>query len=260
MPGVHYGCGWVLPWPFFLMSAWFCPEDSGQNLSQTPGGVTCQKASRQMGGRITALKVQKRNRQRVNVYIDNRFAFGLAAIEAIQLKVDQVLNDAEILRLKNKDQVESAHERALNFLSYRPRSIAEVHRYLSEKQFDTPTIDQIITRLSQAGLLDDEAFAHYWLENRDTFKPRASRALRYELGQKGIATVIIDDLLADYDENDAAYRAALPQAQKLARKHNIDTFRSKLLAFLKRRGFSFDVAHDAVNRLLAELSEKGVDT
>jgi regulatory protein len=235
---------------FLFISARFCSE----LLDGPPIG------KKQVSGQITALRVQKRNRQRVNVYIDDRFAFGLAAIEAIQLKVGQVLTDAEILRLKNKDQVELARERTLNFLSYRPRSVAEVRRYLTEKKFDTAAIDQVIARLGQAGLLDDEAFARYWLENRDTFKPRGSRALRYELNQKGIATSIIDDLLTDYDENDAAFRAALPRAQKLAQRHDADTFRSKLLAFLKRRGFSFDVARDTVNKLLAELGEKGVDT
>jgi regulatory protein len=217
-------------------------------------------------GRITALKVQKRNRQRVNVYIDGHFAFGLAAIEAIQLKVGQSLSAAEIARLKERDQGEMAHERALNFLSYRPRSIAEVRRYLIQKGFDTPTIDHVIARLSRAGLLDDEAFARYWLENRDTFRPRANRALRYELSQKGVAATIIDDLLADHDESDAAYRAALPQAQKLARQHDVDTFRSKLLAFLRRRGFSYDIARETVERLLADfepgrtgLGEEGAD-
>jgi regulatory protein len=215
---------------------------------------------RKVSGRITALKVQKRNRQRVNVYIDDRFAFGLAAIEAMRLKVGQQLDAAEIARLKEKDQVEVARERALNFLSYRPRSIAEVRRYLTQKKFNTPTIDQVIARLSRAGLLDDEAFAQYWLENRDSFKPRGSRALRYELRQKGIATSIIDDLLADYDESDAAYRAALSQAQKLARRYDVDAFRSKLLAFLKRRGFSFDIARDAVDRLLADFDGTGSRT
>jgi regulatory protein len=213
-----------------------------------------------VSGRITALKVQKRNRRRVNVYIDDRFAFGLAAIEAARLKVGQHLSAAEIARLKEKDQAEVAYDRALNFLSYRPRSIAEVRRYLAKKQFDASTIDEVSARLRRADLLDDEAFARYWLENRDSFKPRSSRALRYELRQKGVAASIIDDLLSDYDEVDAAYRAALPRVQKLARKHDVDTCRSKLVAFLNRRGFSFHIARDTVDRLLAELSEEGADT
>ncbi len=205
-----------------------------------------------MSGQITALKFQKRNRERVNVHIDGSFAFGLAVMEAVQLKVGQQLSEAEIARLKKKDQAQVAFERALKFLSYRPRSVAEMQRYLAEKKFDAPVIEQALERLSQLELLDDEAFARYWLENRDSFKPRGCRALRYELRQKGIADVIIEDLLADYDESEAAYRAALSQARKLARRHDVQVFRTKLLAFLSRRGFAFDVARDAVDRMLSE--------
>jgi regulatory protein len=213
-----------------------------------------------MGGRITALKVQKRNRRRVNVHIDGRFAFGLAALEAMRLKIGQHLSAEDIARLKEKDQSEVAYDRALNFLSYRPRSVAEVRSRLTEKGYDPTTIDEVIARLSRAGLLDDVAFARYWLENRDTHKPRGSRALQYELRQKGVADAVIADLLADYDESDAAYRAALPQAHKLARRNDIDTLRSKLVAFLNRRGFSFGIARDTVDRLLKELQEEGAET
>ena len=210
-----------------------------------------------MAGQITELKVQKRNPQRVNVYVNGHFAFGLAAIEAVRLKVGQHLTDAEIARLQEKDQVQIAYERALDFLSYRPRSVAEMQRYLAGKKFDTPTIDAVVARLSRAGLLDDRAFVQYWLENRDSFKPRGRRALRYELYQKGVADALIDELLADYDEVDAAYRAALSQAQKLVRRQSdVDTFRSKLLAFLNRRGFPFYVARDTVDRLMAELGDE----
>jgi regulatory protein len=209
-----------------------------------------------VGSQITALEVQKHNRQRVNVYLDGHFAFGLAAIEAIQLQVGQHLSAAEIACLKKKDRIEIAHGRALKFLSYRPRSVAEMQRYLTGKEFDAHTIEQVIARLSRADLLNDEAFARYWLENRDSFRPRGSRALRYELRQKGIANSTIDDLLADYDESDAAYRAALSQARKLARHHDVQVFRAKLLAFLNRRGFSSYVARETVNKLLAELSEE----
>lgn len=215
----------------------------------------------QVSGRITALKFQKRNQQRVNVHIDGRFAFGLAAIEAMRLKIGQYLSAAEIARLKEGDQVAIAYDRALSFLSYRPRSVAEVRRRLTEKQFDAQAIDEVIARLSRARLLDDEAFARYWLENRDAFKPRGSRALRYELRQKGVADSVIDVLLTDYDESDAARRAALTQAHKLTRQcdYDIDVRRSKLLAFLNRRGFPFDIARDAVEGLLIESGEERTD-
>jgi regulatory protein len=77
-----------------------------------------------MAGTITALRFQKRNKNRVNVYLDGQFAFGLVAIEAARLRVGQTLSDNDVARLQMRDEVERAYERALNFLSYRPRSEA----------------------------------------------------------------------------------------------------------------------------------------
>jgi len=70
---------------------------------------------------------------------------------------------------------------------------------------------------------------------------------------------ILERNIGRFDESDAAYRAALPQAQKLARQCDIDILRSKLLAFLDRRGFSFEIARETVNRLSKELGEEGAD-
>ncbi|MEA3377684.1 MAG: RecX family transcriptional regulator, partial [Chloroflexota bacterium] len=124
---------------------------------------------------ITALTFQKHNKDRVNVYLDGQFAFGLAAIEAARLRVGQKLSDDEVVELQTKDQIERAYERALNYLSYRPRSEAEVRRSLGKKDVEEAVIDAVIGRLKRAGLLDDREFAKYWVDNRARFNPRGFR-------------------------------------------------------------------------------------
>jgi regulatory protein len=202
-----------------------------------------------MAGTITALVAQKKNKDRVSIYLDGKFAFGLAAIEAIRLKRGQVLSDADIDRLRGLDEVEKAHERALHFLSFRPRSEAEVRRNLKDGEFAPDAIDQAIDRLKRAGLVDDHTFVQYWLENRGQFSPRSARALKYELRQKGIDAETIDEALraAAHDEDEAAFRAALPQARRLARL-GAREFKQKLSAHLARRGFGYEVAGEAVRR------------
>jgi regulatory protein len=153
-----------------------------------------------MAGTITALVAQKRNKERVNVYLDGEFAFGLALIEALKLHKGQQLSDDDIARLKALDEIEVAHDRALNFLSYRPRSSEEVRRNLHQKEFAEQTIETVIERLTGAGLLDDAAFARYWVDNRERFEPRSRRALRYELRQKGVPDAAIQAALGDLDE------------------------------------------------------------
>jgi len=207
-----------------------------------------------MAGTITALVAQKRNKERVNIYLDGEFAFGLAMIEALKLHKGQKLSDEDIARLQALDEIEKAHERALNYLSYRPRSVDEVRRNLSEK-YPEPAIEMVLERLERAGLLDDQAFARFWVENRDQFKPRSERALRYELRQKGIDDADIDLALEALDEADAARRAADDQVRRY-RHADEETFRKRMSDFLARRGFSYGIIRDVVDQLWDERSSQ----
>lgn len=212
-----------------------------------------------MAGTITALRFQKRNKDRVNVYLDGRFAFGLAAIEAACLEVGQALSDTDIARLQKQDEVECAYERALNFLSYRPRSEAEVRRNLSKKNVEKEFIDPVVERLTQAGLLDDQEFARYWVENRLQFKPRGARAIRQELWEKGVSDAIISQVLAGFDEEAAAREVAEKGAHRLAHLEPRD-FRRKLQSHMARRGFSFAVIEPLIEEMIETRCKASFDT
>jgi regulatory protein len=143
-------------------------------------------------GTITALTAQKRNNDRINVFLDGAFAFGLAAVVAAHLRVGQSLTPATITSLQEEDSVEKAKEKALNFITYRPRSVAEVERKLRDKGFDESVTTRVVERLQAVDLLDDMAFARYWVEQRETFKPRSRLALQQELREKGVARSVIE--------------------------------------------------------------------
>ena len=214
-----------------------------------------------MAGTITALVAQKKNKDRVNVYLDGKFAFGLAAIEAIKLRRGQTLSDEDIARLRDVDDVEKAHDRALHFLSFRPRSESEVRRNLKDAGVAPAAIEAALARLQRAGLVDDRAFARYWLENRGQFSPRSARALKAELWRKGVAADIVDETLeaTAHDEAEAAFQAASPRARRLA---NLDAreFKQKLGAFLARRGFNYEVAAEAVRRAWEEVGARDTES
>ncbi len=202
-----------------------------------------------MAGTITALRFQKRNKDRVNVYLDGQFAFGLTAIEAVRLRVGQMLSDDDVARLQVQDEVERAYERALYFLSYRPRSEAEVRRNLRKKNVEDRVAEVVVERLTRTGLLDDQEFARYWVESRLQFNPRGVRALRHELRQKGISDPVITDTLADFNEEAAARKAAEAGVRRLACLEGRD-FRRRLGAYLARRGFPYAMIGPLVEEML----------
>lgn len=209
-------------------------------------------------GKITALEVQKRNKERVNVYIDGEFAFALSLIEAARLHKGQSLNEAEIVTLRDEDEVIKAVDTAVNFISFRPRSIHEVRRNLAEKDVPEAVIDMAVERLSTLGYVDDFAFARYWIENRESFKPLSPAALRQELQQKGVVRDIIDEVLSDLNADDAAYRAALTQVRRIRTKDRRE-FKRKLGAFLQRRGFSFSTVRSVTTRIIEDLETQTAD-
>lgn len=188
---------------------------------------------------ITALKAQKKNPNRINVYLDGEFAFGLARIVAAWLRIGQKLSEEDIARLKQQDTLEVAYQRGLLILSYRPRSIAEVQKKLSEQGFEPTVVDASIQRMKENGFLGDEQFARDWVENRATFRPRSKRMLAMELRQKGVAEEAIQQALSEtQDEESLAYQSAVQYARKIAGK-DWETFRKRLGAYLLRRGFSY---------------------
>jgi regulatory protein len=207
-----------------------------------------------MAGKITALKFQKKNRDRVSVHIDGRFALGVPAIVAATLKSGQHLSDAEIEALRGRGTLEGAYSRALNYLSYRPRSQAEVTTYLEGRGASGSQIDDIVERLERAGLLDDQEFARYWVENREQFRPRGPRALRYELRGKGIRDKDIDAALKSVDAPASAYKASRRRAEQLS---HLDkrSFIRKLVEYLARRGFDYGVAREVSERHWAERTD-----
>jgi regulatory protein len=201
--------------------------------------------------KVTALKIQKRNPNRLNVHLDGEFAFGIARIVGAWLTVGQELSSEKIAELQGKDQFEVALQRAYHFLSYRPRSAAEVTKNLEKHETPEEIIEKVIARLEKNGQVNDLRFAKQWVENRSTFRPRGSFALRVELRQKGVPDRFIDLAVAHIDEEQLAYEAGKLKASKY-RTDDENVFRRKLSGFLSRRGFPYDVIHSVVQKIWNE--------
>jgi regulatory protein len=202
-------------------------------------------------GKITAIEPQARHANRFNLFVDHQFVLGVSAILAAKLRVGQTIDDAEFKQLEAEEAFETAHEKALRFLEPRPRSSMEIKQHLLKKKIAPDVAERVIARLTDAGLLDDAAFAKYWVENREQFKPRAARALRFELKRKGLATTDIAEAVGAIDESESAYRAGLARAKRW-RELERREFMEKLSAFLIRRGFAYEVAKTAAKRLWDE--------
>jgi regulatory protein len=148
---------------------------------------------------------------------------------------------------------------AFRFLSFRPRSEAEVRRRLT-RRFPAELVDRVVQALRNKKYLDDEEFARRWRLNRERFHPRGRRLLQRELSRFGVARGVIDQALLGLEEEENAYQAGLKLAIRLISKDcTQEDLSRKLYPYLQRRGFGYSLARDTVDRLWLELAPQPLD-
>lgn len=142
----------------------------------------------------------------------------------------------------------SAYDVAVRYLGSRPRSVAEIKRHLRSKRFEDEAQDQAIDQLRAQRYIDDEAFARYWVEQRERFRPKGDRALVSELLGKGVARETIDVVLGDAAPDAEVTRARDAIRRPLSRWLTLEEGerKRKIHAYLAGRGFSYDTIDEVL--------------
>jgi len=205
---------------------------------------------------ITALEPQNRNPDRINVFLDGEFTFGVSRFVGAWLSVGQKLDETKTKSLISADEKERALQSALHYIGYRQRTETEVIKKLEKLDFPQEIVKSVMAELREKKYVDDNEFATQWVELRSESKPRSKRFIQFELTKKGISGDIVDAALENSpDDLDMAIRLG----QKYIYRYsaiNEDEFRKKLTGVLSRRAFSYSVVKDTLDELLRIRKEK----
>ena len=209
--------------------------------------------------KITSISVQQRDKNRVNVSIDGkyRFSLDLSQVTELGIRVGNEYTEAELADLENESQFGKLYMRALEYSLMRPHSQHELSQYLYRKTRDTRTkegairkgvskvlTERVYARIIEKGYVDDEAFARYWVENRQLRKGISKRKLQAELASKGVDRSIVDSLLVETERTDEEVIQKI--IEKKASRYDDE---QKLIAYLARQGFSYDDIKQALETL-----------
>jgi len=203
--------------------------------------------------KVTGLKKRRSRGKRVDVFLDGKLAFNMLTEVAMKegLKVGQELSESRLDILADLDRDQRCLNAATRYLRYRPRSEAEIRQRLQHHGFDKDCTEKTIVKLKEQGLVDDIAFARFWKDNREAFSPRSQRLTKLELRRKGLVGDIVEQVIGEVDDSDSAYRAALLKARRISTLDYPD-FRRRLAEHLGRRGFSYDVIKETVEKVWKE--------
>lgn len=213
--------------------------------------------------RVTALKIQTRDPNRVNVFIDGKYRLSLeiAQVADLGLKVNTEYSEAELKAFEDESQYGKLYARSLEYVLMRPRSQREMRDYLYRKTRDTRTktgnirqgvskelTERVFQRLLDRGYLDDEKFARFWVENRQLRKGISLRKITAELQSKGISPEVTASM---YTESE---RSELDELRKVvAKKAYRYSDQKKLMAYLAQQGFRYDDIKTVLNETSEEV-------
>ena len=142
--------------------------------------------------------------------------------------------------MTDSDSLQDCLNAAYYYLSYRPRSEAEIRQWLHKRGFTSEVAEKVIGKLREQNLSDDFKFAQFWTENRLSFRPKSKRLIAKELRDKKVAAEIIEQVTEDIDDEEIAYK--LGSNRMLALAHlDYPAFYRRLSSYLAYRGFRYEV-------------------
>jgi len=195
--------------------------------------------------RITHIETQKHRKNRINIYLDGAFAFGVDREVLLRhpLHEGDEIQESTVETIRLAEEKIGAKKKALRLLSHRAQSVWELKKKLREKNYSEKTIGQIIEDFTGVGLLDDAKFASNYVHSRMIQRPVGKRLLKHELLSKGIheeqAQKAVNAGYGDRTEVEVA-RNLIQKRITQYRKED-PKLKKKLSDFLFRRGFDWDV-------------------
>lgn len=196
--------------------------------------------------RISKIETQKKNRDRVSVYIDGEYRFGLTKSLALKydLAEDQEITEEEIKNVLYQAEKEKIRERAFRLLNFRDRSAHEMTERLLKLGYDLTLVEETVGELVAENTLDDRRFGRAFTDDYTNLKPKGNLFLRRELKHKKVAPEIIEELTKTRDEKDLIRKLVSAKLGRYDRRNPKD--RQKIIRYLAYRGFALNSILDVL--------------
>lgn len=203
---------------------------------------------------ITKIEEGKRNKDRVNIYIDNDYAFSVSKeiLYKESLKVNDNVNIEDLREIVKKDNYIKCKNSALRIVERSYKSERELKDKLLLKGYDKDSIEKTMAFLKEYNFLSDNNYTKMYV--KDKSKVQGKNKIKFELYRKGISEEIIQEELSSIDEEDekeVAYNLALKKYNVISKRES-DKYKlsQKLYRYILSKGYSYDIASYAIKKVL----------
>jgi regulatory protein len=204
--------------------------------------------------KITNVEVQKKNKNRVNVYIDEEFAFScdVEIVYKYGIKKNNEVNAKQLMEIMEEENFVKCKNSALRIIERTYKTEKEITDKLREKGYDEKSINRTIDFMEEYNLLNDKKYADMYI--KDKIKVQGINKIKYNLLRKGVCEEVIRDKITNISKDDEK-EGALKLAQKkynqiINREQDKYKVSQKLYRFLVSKGYDYDCINEVIKKVI----------
>lgn len=197
--------------------------------------------------KVTDIKTQIKDTEKVSVYIDGKYTFSLTIAQLTenkQVRINSELTETEVSEFKKLSSLTNQYIRMVSLIYARPRSEYEIRTKLRTKKIEPEEIEELITKLKKGEYLNDEKFTEWWVSGRKSSRPISALKLKSELAQKGIKSDLAQRVISENFTKEDEFSALKKLIEKKKDKYE-DT--QRLMSFLASKGFNYSQIKEALS-------------
>jgi len=198
--------------------------------------------------KITSIKQQIKRTDRYSIFVEGKYAFSLSesALLASKLASGEELSKKQVSDYKKLSTEDKLYNQTLRYVAMRPRSQWEIQFYLEYKKQASPALaEEILSKLSNIGLIDDQKLASAMVNDRRLLRPTSRRKMIAELRKKHIADEYIEKALGEQKQDELTALEAVITSKRRQTKYQDD---QKLMQYLARQGFGYEDIKAAIKK------------
>ena len=195
---------------------------------------------------ISQIEIQKRNKQRVNLYVDGEFYSGLQLVAVVRLGLREgaEVDEATLKEAVHQSEISYAFEKCVDYLSKSMKTTKQIRDYLRKKGVVSEVEEIVVQKLKDYHYVDDQLYFQLYTEQNSLSK--GQRRIKNELMQKGIYKEMAEQVEVD-DQKQRQTAVELSQKYMKNKTNDFKTLQ-KLQRFLVYRGFDYDVVSQIIGQ------------
>jgi regulatory protein len=212
--------------------------------------------------KITKIEVQKKNKERFNLYLDDEFEMGIDIDTFVYFNLNkgQIVEAKDMEEIQSYEQYRQAVNAAIQYISYRKRTDHEVIQHLTKKEISESVIAKVIDYCHEQKLIDHNDYANSLKNTMILTTDKGPGIYKQKLREAGIEQLIIDEYSQIY-EQEQSMEDILKVANKILKqkKGPLVKRKEKLTQSLMQKGYSFEKIKEVMDEMDFSQPEEQLD-